>query len=297
MKYSEVVDTIFRLCNDSSFSFAEKGEQLERELASCTLDEIIEHINYAGVIPECFGHDSTEEKVYAKYCDALFARALRELGLDAQAIDARSDAADVEAKAPGYTLVGDAKAFRLSRTAKNQKDFKVEALNQWRKGADYACLLAPLYQYPNKNSQIYDQAIRYNVTLLSYTHLAFLLRHRENIKELQPLWEVGKNLGSGKSASEYWDTILKIVLTITGTSIKNWKRAVDDTLKFLAKQVDEQQEFWKKEKKRITSLNHKEAIEELIKNLKINKKISDIGKWKKLSLMERTMINKKGNPS
>ena len=33
-----------------------------------------------------------------------------------------------------YSLVADAKAFRLSRTAKNQKDFKVQAMDglAWR---------------------------------------------------------------------------------------------------------------------------------------------------------------------
>jgi hypothetical protein len=37
----------------------------------------------------------------------------------------RADSADVEGATKDYTIVGDAKAFRLSRTAKNQKDFKV----------------------------------------------------------------------------------------------------------------------------------------------------------------------------
>lgn len=91
------------------------------------------------------------------------ARALQELGFNAYAVDARGDSADVHATGAGYELVGDAKAFRLSRTTKNAKDFKVESLNEWRRGADYALLLSPFYQYPNTRSQIYAQAIRYNL--------------------------------------------------------------------------------------------------------------------------------------
>ena len=71
------------------------------------------------------------------------------------------------------------KAFRLSRTAKNQKDFKVEALSKWRKDKDFACFICPLYQYPKNTSQIYRQAIERNVTLLSYIHLVYMLLTEE----------------------------------------------------------------------------------------------------------------------
>lgn len=161
------------------------------------------HLEYVGVIPESFEHDSTEEKLYAKYCDALLARALRELGLDAHMLSERSGAADVRAEGDGYELVGDAKAFRLSRTAKNQKDFKVETLNQWREGADFACLVGPLYQYPSTNSQVYAQAIRYKVTLLSYTHLDFLIRSgKVDKRSLAELWRVGEEVRQGKGVSQ-----------------------------------------------------------------------------------------------
>ena len=39
-----------------------------------------------------------------------------------------------ESKFHCYTLIADAKSFGLSRTAKNQKDFKVTALSNWREG-------------------------------------------------------------------------------------------------------------------------------------------------------------------
>lgn len=82
----------------------------------------------------------------------------------------RGDAADVFAESSiyGYTLVADAKAFRMSRTAKNQKDFKVNALSGWRNDSDFAVLCAPIFQYPKKKSQIYHQALTNNVCLLGW---------------------------------------------------------------------------------------------------------------------------------
>jgi len=278
MKRSEPISRVIELSGNSSLSFPDKANQLEAALSDCSVEDILEHLDYAGVIPECFEHDSTEEKLYAKFCDALLARALTELGLRAEMIAERSGAADVRANAHAYQLVGDAKAFRLSRTAKNQKDFKVGALNEWRQGADYACLVAPLYQYPITNSQIYSQAIQYNVTLLSYTHMVFMLRSQQvNQHSLVELWQVGQNLRTGQGisqrASSYWSAILGVVLKITGKLGADWENAVEAAKVPLREQAREQIRYWEEEKKRLQALDQKSAVKQLIKALKIDTKI------------------------
>lgn len=90
---------------------------------------LIDHLRLCGSIPEQYGHDTSEEKLYSKYTDALLAAAYRYIGLTSVVLDERADAADVEAVGAGYSLVADAKVFRLSRTAKNQKDFKIDAMH------------------------------------------------------------------------------------------------------------------------------------------------------------------------
>ena len=107
--------------------------------------DFIHTLRQIGIIPECIAHDSTEEKLFSKASDAVLSRAFREIGLKSAVLKERGDAADVLAESPihGYTLVADAKAFRMSRTAKNQKDFKVVALSGWRKDSEYAVLCAP----------------------------------------------------------------------------------------------------------------------------------------------------------
>jgi hypothetical protein len=288
MKFSEVLGRINKLSTDPSLSFLNKAKQLEDELDKCSTEEILEHLECVGVIPESFEHDSTEEKLYAKYCDALLARSLRELDLNAHMLSERSGAADVKAEADAYELVGDAKAFRLSRTAKNQKDFKVEALNQWREGADYACLVGPLYQYPSTNSQIYAQAIRYNVTLLSYTHLDFMIRSGSvDHRALAELWRVGEKIKQGEGVSQnahsYWSTILETVLTITGKEFSDWEEIRNIGRERLRQQGEEQIGYWEQVKKDIEMLDQKTAVKKLIKAMKIDAKIAMVRRTSQLS--------------
>lgn len=58
--------------------------------------------------------------------------------LETRVLTERGDAADVEAVSSNFSFVADAKAFRLSRTARNQKDFKVQAMDRWKHGTPYA---------------------------------------------------------------------------------------------------------------------------------------------------------------
>lgn len=88
-------------------------DELERRVMQFTPPQLIEALLECGVIPEAFDHDSSEEKLWAKYCDILLAMALRSLGLESSVIRARGNSADVLATSASYTVVGDAKAFRL----------------------------------------------------------------------------------------------------------------------------------------------------------------------------------------
>jgi hypothetical protein len=277
MDPTKVPALIAKICGDEATSFKERTEQLFEQLEDLDHDAVVEHVEYAGVIPESYSHDSSEEKLFAKYCDYLLAKALAELGMKSSVIEERADAADVSASIRKYSVVGDAKAFRLSRTAKNQKDFKVEALNQWKKHADYACLVCPLYQYPTKTSQIYDQAIRYNVTLLSFTHLGFLLRaDKINPDEFDKIWKVSGTLTSGKEAVPYWNAMSRQVARAANSSVEDWDKYLLDSKRILHEQAKVELQFWESEKERIRRMSHDEAVEALIAALRIDSNISMI---------------------
>jgi hypothetical protein len=277
VQYKDVVDSIENLCADQSLKFDTRAQLIQQAVDQCPPELLIEHLEYAGVIPERFGHDSTQEKLFAKYCDALLARAWRELGLAAEVIVTRSDSADVMGDAADYSIVGDAKAFRLSRTAKNQKDFKVESLNKWRKKADFACLVAPRYQYPNSQSQIYDQAARYNVCLLSYTHLAFLVRNPPpSDRSLRRLWNVSSLMPPSKNAVQYWKVVDQLVIESSSGNEILWQKELAISGQKLAHQAIEQSIYWQSQRQVIIQLPHDEAVQMLIKALKIDEKIETI---------------------
>ena len=150
-------------------------------------------INEIGTIPEKIEHDSKEEKLFTKVSEIILARCFSELGLKTSLFTTRGNTADVfaESRFHNYSLVSDAKAFRLSRTTKNQKDFKVESMNVWKHDNDYAVLCCPYFQYPKKKSTIYKQAIDYNVTLFSWEYFSFIIK--KQVKEdidinLSSLW-------------------------------------------------------------------------------------------------------------
>lgn len=154
--YQELRHKVDAVCQEDS-PFEEKASDIKSYVDDRSREDFIQIVSDIGVIPESVGHDSTEEKFYAKVSDIILSRSFSELGLKSRVLTERGDAADVYAESfyHGYSLVGDAKIFRLSRTAKNQKDFKVSGLDSWRKDSDYAVLCSPWYQYPTRVSQVY----------------------------------------------------------------------------------------------------------------------------------------------
>ncbi len=270
MKRTAVIDLILRISKrDKAF------DTLEDTFRGVTRNELSSSLLECGIIPELLEHDSSEEKLWAKYCDILLAHAWNFLNISSEVLRARGDSADVFGKTPKYTIVGDAKAFRLSRTAKNHKDFKVNTLDDWRKADTYACLVSPLYQYPNRSSQIYQQAIERNVTLLSYVHLKFLIENHQG-QDLSSLWCVAKNMQKTKSAELYWEAIDATIcktLAVSPDALKKCKVEEVEKTKEIGKEAIG---FWEAKIEVYKKLPQREAVKRLIKAEKIEAKVRTI---------------------
>ncbi len=152
--------------------FTQSCTVIQNHIFALNKQQLIPIITEIGAIPEDIEHDSSEEKLYAKAADIILAKCFQELGLVSTVNRERANCADVSARSQyhEYSLVGDAKAFRLSRTAKNQKDFKVKSMIDWKGDADFAVLVCPYFQFPKRNSQIYGQALDGNVVLFSWEY-------------------------------------------------------------------------------------------------------------------------------
>ena len=112
---------------DIGYAYQNICQTLSNEYYISGLEEsLLDHIRLCGTIPETYIHDSSEEKLYSKYTDILLGSIFNVMGFQSTVLSQRSDAADVECTTIdlNYSFVADAKAFRMSRTAKNQKDFK-----------------------------------------------------------------------------------------------------------------------------------------------------------------------------
>ncbi len=274
---ANIIELIFKVAKEK-----DAFDVLEKYLVGISRQQLGENIIECGILPEMFAHDSSEEKIWAKFSDIVLAHSLSFLGIETIVLGARGNSADVFGKTEHYSIVGDAKTFRLSRTAKNQKDFKISALDTWRKENNYAVLVAPLLQYPISKSQIYQQAIKRNVILLSYTHLHFLLDFH-NGQNLQELWETGKRLSSLDETEHqkfqiYWNEIDKTVCRITNQNmgkLQEYKLLETEKTKQIG---NEGITFWKNKIVEFKQLSRTDAIKLLIKSEKIEAKIQTIEK-------------------
>ena len=281
-------DIIALIRTSGSLAFEEAANRLEEKINSGDRAEFLELLREIGTIPESVPHDSTEEKLFSKASDAALSRALREIGLKSAVLRERGDSADVIAESPlhGYALVADAKAFRLSRTAKNQKDFKVAALAGWRKGAEYALLCAPYFQYPANASQIYAQSLDCQVALVSWEHLIFLIERgvRETERRnFADLWSFPDSYSRRILYSDRKQCLLppfnRTVAAFAGVGADLFSAALRKRVSELTRRAESEAAFWKEEIRRIEAYSREEAIRELIESRKIRQKMSQIDAW------------------
>ena len=255
---------------------------LRSEIEKDGVVALVDHLRLCGVVPERYGRDSSEEKLYSKYTDAVVSESLTAVGLAGVVLSSRGDAADVEARGGGYSLVADAKAFRLSRTAKNQKDFKIQALDVWRRELDFAVLVCPIHQLPGRTSQIYQQAVAWNVCILSYAHLAALvgLADRRNAETaaagLRVVLERVALMHPSKSAADYWAGINKALVTVLGDDVDLWTVEKRASLAGLAAAREEALAYLQGERDRLLRLSHQQALEELVRAKGVDSRIAQV---------------------
>ena len=284
MLFETLCEKVFYLCKDK-YDYKSYREELESQIFNLSKKELMPLIIEAGSIPESIKHDSAEEKLYTRATEIILAKSFQEIGLKAETIKKRSGCADFIAKSifHKYTLVADAKTFRLSRTAKNQKDFKVEAMDQWRKDNNYAVLICPYFQYPKKTSQIFEQAITKNVLLFSWEHIHFLLENdivESDVLDLSFIWNQSKLLAQtitvDKSQNNFIETQNENIVSSLGLQYKDFIDALNKSKEAIIHRSSKEISYWLDKLQEIQNFSRETAIEELIATLKIHEKINAI---------------------
>ncbi len=283
------VGEIEKLSGSFTDDFDRLRDELRQEVETLKMDSLLSHLRLCGAIPERYGHDSSEEKLYSKYTDALLSEAFNYIGLNSLVLTERADAADVECVGKGFSFVADAKAFRLSRTAKNQKDFKVQAMDNWKRGKPYAIVVCPIYQLPTRTSQIYQQAISRDVCVFSYSHLAVIVKLAE--AEGQKIAESSliatlKSLSlmnPSKDSIAYWTAINTALLGSHKAVAHLWKTEKIAAAESIAVAKEEALTELAMERERILRMSKEQAVRELIRKANLDnrerviKRVSDTG--------------------
>ena len=290
MDYNEITDLVFEYVSkyNKQNDFKTASAEMQDIIYGMSKDDILPLINQIGIIPEKILHDSKEEKLYSKVSEIILGKCFEELGFTTNLFETRADTADVLAKSKfhNYSLVSDAKAFRLSRTAKNQKDFKVESMDVWRRDNDYAVLCCPYYQYPKKNSAIFKQSLDKKVSLISWEHLSFLIKN--DIKEtldidLSILWKFpsiqGQTTTVPNMENNYFDKQDKFIVDKTNLPYQSFNEFLNQSKFETIERCDEEKKYWELEKIEIHNYSKEQAINKLIDSLKINQKIEQIDKY------------------
>ncbi|MBQ8661284.1 MAG: HindIII family type II restriction endonuclease [Alphaproteobacteria bacterium] len=268
--------------------FNTASKELQSYIFSLDTENFIPLITQIGSIPEDIPHDSTEEKLYTKVSDIILAKCFFELNFKSVVLHERANSADVlvESKYHNYSLVADAKAFRLSRTAKNQKDFKVESMVHWRGDNEYSVLCCPYFQYPQTSSQIYGSALNGNVLLFSWEYFNILLTN--NIREtetnnLENLWKQSKQISTVTSVCNrnkcFLNTQNNALMNILNISKDDFDNYFFKFKKDIIKRGNDEISYWENVINDINSYSRKQAIDELISALKLKQKINSINKY------------------
>lgn len=273
------IEEISRLSGNFGIDADKVENELGIEINASGTPAILGHLRLCGAIPEKYGYDTSEEKLYSKYTDVVIHEAFSAMGLQSLVLKARGDVADVEAVADEYSFVADAKAFRLSRTAKNQKDFKVQAMDGWKHGKPYAIVVCPVYQLPSRSSQIYQQAATRSVCVGTYSHLAVLVQYAELVSKsgaielLRQLFVCIESMNPSKDAHAYWQALNKTMLGFDRKIVDLWQEEKKASAESVTISRDESLKFLASERERIMRMSRDQAISEILNSSKIESKI------------------------
>lgn len=273
------INEISRLSGDFGVDAERLEQELGQEIKAEGVDALLDHLRLCGAIPEKYNHDSSEEKLYSKYTDVVIYQAFVAIGCTGLVLRERADVADVECVCENFSFVADAKPFRLSRTAKNQKDFKIQAMDNWKRGKPFALVVCPVYQLPARTSQIYQQAAARSVCICTYNHLAVLVRYAASVKQrhavmrLHDMFRSVEAMHPSKDATAYWQTVNRSLLNDGEEIAGIWREEKMAATESIQQAAEEALQFLAAERERIMRLSREDAIQEVIRGRNLDNRM------------------------
>lgn len=88
--YPNIIKKIKELCSLDK-NFTTKINDLIFFVGKVDIEKEIYYLENSGAIPESFEHDSSEEKLYAKFCDFLVFKFFELVGMESRLCEERGD--------------------------------------------------------------------------------------------------------------------------------------------------------------------------------------------------------------
>ena len=143
-------------------------------------------------------------------------------------------------------------------------------------------MVSPIYQFPTRASQIYQQAIARNVCIISYSHLAALVAlamRRGTVPAEAFLHEILKTMPTlhlSKNAGNYWRGINESLVAALRQDGDLWTAEKTASLQSLATLKQESLRYLQAERDRLLALSHQEALAALIRASRIDSKVAQV---------------------
>jgi hypothetical protein len=190
-------------------------------------------------IPDLYSGMGKCEKLFTKLTELMVGEWWRRMGGDYRLPTKKSGTEDVELKYGNYSIVCDAKVFRLGRSQKapNVKDFlKLASVALWiasLKESGNNDVIGGLVAYSSlheweSDSEVYEECTNHTtpVVMLPYEVLALLLKYKErvSIPVFLKMWDyAGNHVRTYRSKKNYWDYITKYICEMISISEDEYK--------------------------------------------------------------------------
>ena len=145
-----------------------------------------------------------------------------------------------------------------------------------------------LLSISDKKSQIYEQALEYNVCLLSWEHILFLVKHdikEDENNDLSFIWGFSSNysesdqLRFNERKSNFLSKMNMEIVRLLNLELVDLEKVLEFQRTSIIVRGEKEKEYWKEQINLVKQLTREEAIAQLLKSKKIEEKIRVINKF------------------
>lgn len=240
--FKNIVDTYYPDEDRPAVDIQSVVDDVKEKIETLSDDDFIE-VMISCFIPDLYSGMGKREKLFTKLTELMVGEWWRRMGGYYRLPTKKSGTEDVELTYKDFSIVCDAKVFRLGRSQKapNVKDFLklasvklwIDNLNETYKRSKVArSVIGGLVTYSSlhewkSDSEVYEECTNHDtpVVMLPYELLALLLKYKTkfNMLSFLKLWDYkGNNVITSRTKSDYWKYISNYLRNLIGITVEDY---------------------------------------------------------------------------